>query len=379
MASCGMGTYYVQCLLRDPAVEMKLRMGVPLLWVRDAMARHPRGPRAMKAALATVLAWMIVQPMGGVADEYPYYAPLGAVIAVSTTVADSVRSSLRSVGAIFLGATLAVGVGPLLPGPIALAVVVLVGTLLAGWWRLGDMGTWVPISALFVLIIGHLDTGDFVLGYLGLTGLGAGVGVAVNAALPPLPLTPGAYQIAAVRRSVAAQLEDLADALRHEDPLSDDEWTRRYHGIRPHAVAMARLVTQTAEARRANWREHRWRRSAEQLAVHARALERLSVVVDDLAMLLVDTRHDVADAYATGAELRQAAADALKSVAIILRADETEPDPETRSAAEAAVTRYVEVVHERDRGADADLVTAGAIATALRQVVASLSFPDGQH
>lgn len=107
---------------------------------RDALARHPRIPRAVKAAVAAVLAWLAVLPLGGAADEYPYYAPLGAVIAVSATVADSVRDSVQGVAAILLGAALAVCAGAVVPTVPGLAVVVLLGTLVAGWWRLGEMG-----------------------------------------------------------------------------------------------------------------------------------------------------------------------------------------------------------------------------------------------
>lgn len=342
----------------------------PLIWARETLARHPRLPRAVKAALAAVMAWLIVQPFGGVADEFPYYAPLGAVIAVASTVADSVRASVRGLLAISFGAALAMTVGAALPGPLALAVVVLAGTLVAGWWRLGEMGGWVPISALFVLIIGHTDPGEYVLGYVGLTGLGALVGIAVNAILPPLPLAPGAREIAVVRESVAAQLEDLADALHHRKPLTDDEWLDRYHDIRPNAGAMARLVARTSDARRVNWRVSRWRQRADEQAAHARALERLSLVVDDLSTLLVDTKHDLAGTSLDGHGLNESAAQALEAVASALRGDET--SSERGVATDAAVRRYVEAVGERAGGADAGLLTAGAIATALHQVVLSL-------
>ncbi len=66
--------------------------------------------QSLKAAVAAGLAWVLVLPLGGVADAYPYYAPLGAVIAVSSTVAGSLRSSLQAVVSIAIGAAIAVGV-----------------------------------------------------------------------------------------------------------------------------------------------------------------------------------------------------------------------------------------------------------------------------
>ena len=65
-----------------------------------------RGARillALKTSLAVALSWVVAQRMPGVIDDYPYYAPLGAVIAVHPTVADSAAAAWRTVVAILLG------------------------------------------------------------------------------------------------------------------------------------------------------------------------------------------------------------------------------------------------------------------------------------
>lgn len=341
---------------------------------RDTIALHPRVPRALKAALAAVLAWLVVQPLGGAADEYPYYAPLGAVIAVSATVADSLRASLQSVFAILLGAGLAVAAGSVLSEVPAIAAVVLLGTLVAGWWRLGVNGSWVPISAIFVLIIGHASITDFVLAYVVLTGLGAGVGVGINAVLPPMPLVPGEREIAALRRSLAAQLDDLADALDQTEPLSHEDWLRRHHDVSSRTQSMSRVVVQTTEARRVNWRARRWRERADQQADHARALERLSLVVDDLAGLLTEVENADRSEVALGPQLRAPAARAMSAVARMLRDrdEDDEPSAECVEAADAAVEELAEAVTDRIRAGATDVLAAGAVVTALRQLVASL-------
>ena len=61
------------------------------IWSRlgDVLGRYPRVPLALKSAFAAGLAWLAVLPLGGVADEYPYYAPLGAVVAMGATVVTS--------------------------------------------------------------------------------------------------------------------------------------------------------------------------------------------------------------------------------------------------------------------------------------------------
>ena len=64
---------------------------------------------AVKAAVAAALSWLLAMPLGGIADDYPYYAPLGAVLAVTWTVAGSVRESLQGLAAIAVGAAIAFG------------------------------------------------------------------------------------------------------------------------------------------------------------------------------------------------------------------------------------------------------------------------------
>ena len=115
--------------------------------------------QSLKAAVAAGLAWVLVLPLGGVADAYPYYAPLGAVIAVSSTVANSVRSSLQAVVSIAIGAAIAVGVmlATDLPAAVDIVLVVLIGSLATGWQVFGAQASYGPISGLFVLIIGQDD------------------------------------------------------------------------------------------------------------------------------------------------------------------------------------------------------------------------------
>lgn len=341
---------------------------------RDSLARYPRVSRAVKAAIAAVLAWLAVLPLGGAADEYPYYAPLGAVIAVSATVADSVRDSLQGVAAIVLGAALAVCAGAVVPTVPGLAAVVLLGTLVAGWWRLGEMGGWVPISALFVLIIGSSGLVDFVTGYVLLTGMGAVVGVLVNAVLPPMPLAPGDRELADVREALAAQLDALADGLSSEQLPDRSAWLERHHDIRPQARAMGLLVAQSAQVRRVNWRARHWQERADRQAEHARALERLSLVVDDLAGLLVRSENaDVRD-VALGPHLRGPAAAAMEAVAGMLRDREGEdgsPSAEAVRQAARAVEELAGAVTERIRAGVTGVLEAGAVVTALRQLVAT--------
>ena len=93
--------------------------------------------RALRSAVAAVVAWLAVLPWGGLADQYPYYPPMGAVIAVSATVTGSVRTVWRTALAIAIGAGLALATTGL-HLLIQLFVVVGLGSVVSGWKRLGD-------------------------------------------------------------------------------------------------------------------------------------------------------------------------------------------------------------------------------------------------
>src|SRR5690349_12389023 len=102
--------------------------------LRGEWAARPRIALAIKAAVAAALAWACVRPFGGFVAEYEYYAPFGAVVAVSSTLAHSLRSTAQTAVAITIGAGLALA-GRQIPGNVVLdlAVAVAVGTLIAGW------------------------------------------------------------------------------------------------------------------------------------------------------------------------------------------------------------------------------------------------------
>ena len=220
------------------------RTPAPLRWFThrfvDLVRAHPRTVLALKAALAAGAAWLLVQPFGGVADDYPYYAPLGAVVVMSTTVMTSVRTGLQAIAALGVGAALAVVVVQVpLPQVVGIMVVVGIGTALSNWRRLGAMSVWVPFAALFVLILGGEDPSGFVLGYGGLTAVGAAVGVAVNLALPQQPLGRTLQALASLQEELSHQLRALTEDLRSADDLGTDSAADQRLGRPARAAARA--------------------------------------------------------------------------------------------------------------------------------------------
>jgi uncharacterized membrane protein YgaE (UPF0421/DUF939 family) len=329
---------------------------------------------SVKAAVAAALAWLLVQPLWGVADDYPYYAPLGAVIAVTTTVAGSVRESVQSVAAIFVGACLALtGLSTELPIVVDLAVVVGVGTAISAWSRFGDKAAWVPISGLFVLIIGRNDPIDFVAAYLGLTALGACVGVALNVLMPPLALTPMADSVKRLRSVLADQLEELADGLLRDSPPTADEWGKRQRSIRPTTEQMQRVVGHATDGRRANWRAKRWDETAEQRYQQARALQQVAFLIEDITSLVVEHERAEKETVALGPSLRPYAARALGTLADVLCSVEGETaDADALRRADRAVVALAEAIRDARTRSSSDLFAAGTIVTGTRRALASL-------
>ncbi len=345
----------------------------------DVLARRSRVPFAVKSAFAASAAWLVVQPMPGVADRYPYYAPLGAVVAMGATVVTSFRTSVQSVLALMLGAGLGLAVRRLsVPEAAAIALVVAAGSLLAGWRRLGAMASWVTISSLFVLVIGHANSDDYALAYVGLTALGALVGLTVNVVVPPLPLTPACLSESELLESLAEQLDDLAAGLRRNPLLTAEEWRQRQHSIEPQTARMLSMVERTNEARRANWRARRWQEQADRQYAQARALQQLSFIVEDVTGLVADEEQADRDHVLLGPSLRPPAADAIEKMARALRSVEgASAEPRALSEAQCALDELVGAIRERRANTEDDFFGAATIVTALRRAIEAIAPREG--
>lgn len=109
---------------------------------------------ALTAATAGAIVFWVGGIFPGPAEEFPYYAPLGAVVAMSSTVVGSVRVSIQRIISIWLGSAIAGHSGVPHVESRDGGTGDRRGTLAVNLRWLGDMGTWVPTAALFVLIIG---------------------------------------------------------------------------------------------------------------------------------------------------------------------------------------------------------------------------------
>lgn len=344
----------------------------------DWLAAHPVLPLAVRAALAAVVAWLVVVPFGGIADDYPYYAPFGAVVAVSATVAGSLRTALQTVVALVVGALLGLACGALLQLPsvpvvVGVGLIVLLGTLLGAVPWFGLMGSWVPISALFILILGGDSPWHFGSGYLVLTTVGALTGGLVTLALPPLRLAEAAHAQDRLRVALVAQLESLAEGLRSDPLPSSDDWGTRREDMESDADRVRSLLGGATEGPRINWRVRRWQHRADLLSAQGRALAALAVQIGDLADLVATLEHSGREVAALGSPLRGHTADALRGTA---RALDSVDGGTATSAALAdglrSVDGFAAAVRDQRERTDDDMFAAGALVTALRRALFSV-------
>lgn len=299
----------------------------------------------MRAALAAALAWQVAVLLPPGIAEYAYYAPLGAVIAVHPTVADSAAAAWRTVLAILLGFALAVSVHELtraIPGALTIALIVALAIGIEQWRLLREQASWVSFAAVLMLTVGTADPGEYALRYAGLTLLGAAIGVLVTTVLfPPLQLTTAVRRIETTRTLLARHLQDIATGLRRGEVPTPDDWVRRGKDLEDALDRMRAAEHVVERARRANPRARRWGGSAASIREQSRALDRVAVLVDDVTRLVVEFQPHRRGIDRIDGGTGWVLADALDSLARVVctpfstAADEQPPD-ERGAAIEAA-------------------------------------------
>ncbi|WP_433874084.1 FUSC family protein [Sinomonas atrocyanea] len=348
--------------------------------VRQAASRE-RLLLAAKSAFAAGLAWIVAQYMPGPAANYPYYAPLGALVSMYPTVADSLQKGLQSLLGLTLGIGVAIAVGTF-SGPTALAVALVVGTgvLVGGLPRMGSAADWVPMAALFVLVIGVNGRDEFSLGYLLQMAAGVAIGFAVNwFILPPLHYRAVTPAFRRLRHALAGQLEDMAAAMTEPWPPSHQDWAER-EGILAQTAAEVRAAVDRADlSARANPRRRRHRRDLAADLADLRAVERATFQVEDITDVLSSVIWDEHAVAAVPPDLAQELADALAATGTVLRTwgESDDVDGHLDSAQEAIDALAVAVHGAAVR--DAPVAAAATVSLDLARIVRGIrSRTDGE-
>jgi uncharacterized membrane protein YgaE (UPF0421/DUF939 family) len=351
------------------------------MWVR---LHRPEVQRGVRAAVAAGLAWQVAVLLPPMLSDYAYYAPLGAVIAVHPTIADSASAAWRTVLAMLMGFALAFGVYELtrsVPDALTIALLVALAIGIEQWRRLlRDQASWVSFAAVLMITVGAGQPGPYVLRYGGLTLLGAAIGVLVTAVLfPPLQLTQAVDQIARTRTVLSEHLRDVATTLRDGRVPDPDEWTARNRRLDRELDRMRSAERQVERARRANPRARRWQGRASEVREESRAVDRVAVLVDDLTSLVVEFHP-----HRRGIDLVEPGtgwvlAETLDSLAGVVctpyhTTDGSTPDERDTEIARAldALHRLVSLLRTATASDDEGFFALGAVAVGVRRSLATL-------
>lgn len=311
---------------------------------------------AGKGAAAALLAWLAARALPGFLDEYAYYAPFGAVVAMMPSVVDSLRTGLHTLLGLGVGGGLAVlAYLSGLPVLATVPLVVVVAILLAGAMPAGPGRDYVPVAAIFVLMSSGGDPETFGTAYVVLTAMGLVIGTVVHLAiLPPLRTLPLEARIATLRAAAASLLDDLAEQL--------DDAQQPAVSLEDRAARLQRAVddaqsalTDARRTRRGNVRALGGRHTLSMSTVRFGELRATVRELVSLASVVSDERTTVAVPDELPQHVRGSVAGAMRSLADALEQRDSDDDLHD------ACLRAAESLHAWD----APSTAAGAAASAL--------------
>lgn len=305
----------------------------------------------VKTTLAVGLAWMIAPHMPGVTDEYPYYAPLGALLSMYPTLMGSAKSSFQTLLGLATGIGLATVV-VLTVGPTwwSIPLVVGVGVLLSGTGWFGAGREYVPMAALFVLIIGGQNADDYSLGYLTQTAVGVVIGLLVNLVIAPAPLTVAAAgRVEAFREQLAQHLHDIGSAVSESWPPEHEQWAGDAASLADTAAELRAALAEADESRRGNPRAKGHRPRMQQSHDELAALDRIAHLIRDISDEIADTIWDRPAGLALDPALPEPLSAACHTVAdVIARGDaSSSADHRARGEAARAIRLLLETIDDR--------------------------------
>jgi len=220
----------------------------------------------------------------------PYFAPLAALLGVYPTVARSLRESIQYIAGFVLGAALAVSAGLLLgPGTAGIAVVVLAGTLIASWRRLGNQSAQVTFTALFVLLLGGHQPLHYITHRSSEAAIGVVTGLVINIVVfPPLQLRPAEHAVRQWGNDIGDALDTLAGAVTAPGDCVR-RWPQHDDRLFTSAQQARAAVRHARESLRWNPRASVSQRVPRPDAATLRALEDLATRTRAVAGSLLDT------------------------------------------------------------------------------------------
>ncbi|MDF9276713.1 FUSC family protein [Arthrobacter sp. EH-1B-1] len=344
-------------------------------WLKPSVTRS-RLLLACKAALAVGIAWVVAPLMPGVVDEYPYYAPLGALLSMHSTLKGSAKYGLQILAGLALGILLAaivLVVGA--PNFLTISLVVAVGVLIGSMRWLGAPGQeYLPIAALFVLIVGGQDASGYAIGYLVQMIVGIAVGLLVNLlVLPPLTFDSAVQKASRFRRSLSRHLNDVGTALTESWPPTREDWAGQNDALAAAAAEVRGTIHLADDSRKGNPRAKIHKRNLEADYEDLAALENVTFHIRDLTEVLAGAVWGKPFPVELPATLCEPLSQAILAVADVLDAWDGQADPqEPIKHAERSIERLHAGLDEHRSGGPASMSAGATVAMALQRILAAV-------
>ena len=356
--------------LRDriPAIRSKLPVKA---WVTDS-----RLLLAGKTALAVGIAWLVAPFVPGVADDYPYYAPLGALISMTPTLMGSVRVGLQTLVGLAVGIVLA-GAVILFASPnvVTIALVVGIGVLVSGLRWLRESGGYAPVAALFVLIVGGGNAESYSVGYIVQMGVGIAVGLVVNFTIfPPLRVNAAVSGIRDFRTLLATHLDEMAEALVDTWPPKNEDWAQRSDTLRETADAVRDALRDAEETGKGNPRARLHQRDLGSDYADLYDLESITFHVRDMTDVIAGAIWERSFSAELPADLRGPLSDAMRAMGAVLESRNAGDDVDAAvAAADAALEEALARLDEQHDSSPSALSTAASVAVSARRILAIMA------
>jgi uncharacterized membrane protein YgaE (UPF0421/DUF939 family) len=337
---------------------------------------HERVLLAVKTALAAAIAWWIALRVPGVAAQYPYYAPLGAVASMYPTVAGSARQGVQTLIGLAVGFALAfpiIIIGDV--SVVSVAIVVGVGVLAAGLPRLGAGRDWIPIASLFVLLVGGENPEEYSFGYLIQMLVGVIVGLSVNMLVfPPLHLDGAVRGLQDFRALLARQLGDMAAAITESWPPEHEDWAEREGRLSDLGKEVRSAVQLADSSRHGNPRRRRHKRDLNADYLWLQAMERVAFHVQNMTEVLAGVIWHTPESTPLPPALVEPLGDAMALTAKAV--DEWDAEGPTMTAAEDAVEHLMQQISS-SAAAEERVQATAALGMDLRRILLTVRAESG--
>ncbi len=189
--------------------------------------------QVVKTALGAGIAWALATNL--TQNQYPYFAPLAAILVSQITVSDSIQRAINRVVGVILGVMVSMLIEHWMNlNSLSIFAVILVGTALATALKLNSqIISQVGVSSLLVLSVGHENS--YAMSRIFETILGSVVAIVINAFIVP------SNEIPIVQKHIYELTSELATTLKNLSKLY------KLKGSLTEGLIEARKLTEKSE------------------------------------------------------------------------------------------------------------------------------------